>query len=182
MSEDSHVPPPGKEERHGKFKIRDFLPAKIALEQKTSVLVLTAIITLLGITAYVTIPKEASPEITIPMIAVSTPYPGVSPGDMETLVTRVIEEELNNIPDMASLTSTTVEGYSSIVAEFGSGVDMNEALQRVKDKVDLAKPDLPVDALDPMIMEFVLSEFPIMQVNVSGEYSLVQLKDVAEDL
>jgi hypothetical protein len=116
------------------------------------------------------------------MIHVGTVYPGVAPNDMETLVTRVIEEELNNIPEIKELTSTSVEGYSSVVAEFDTGMNMDEALQKVREKVDLAKPKLPADAEDPVLMEFNLSEFPIMQVNISGEYSLVQLKDVAEDL
>src|SRR5690606_13396174 len=107
------------------------------------------IIAVMGIVSYISIPKESSPEVTIPMIAVNTPYPGVSPGDMETLVTRVIEEELNNIPEIGTLSSTSVEGYSSITAEFETGTDMNEALQKVREKVDLAKPDLPTDAQDP---------------------------------
>ncbi|MEX0912838.1 MAG: efflux RND transporter permease subunit [Gemmatimonadota bacterium] len=145
-------------------------------------LVMLAIILVLGVISYGAVPKEANPEITIPIIAVSTMYPGVSPGDMETLVTRVIEEELNDISDLRTLSSTSVEGYSSITAEFSTGTDMNEALQKVRERVDLARPELPADANDPMIMEFVLSEFPIMQVNISGDYSLVQLKEVATDL
>jgi multidrug efflux pump len=181
MTEPTPAPPRdgGAEEM---YTARDFPLTSLALRNRISVLVMLAIIAIMGIISYVTIPKESSPEVTIPMIAVNTPYPGVSPRDMETLVTRVIEEELNNIPEIGTLSSTSVEGYSSITAEFESGTDMNEALQKVREKVDLAKPDLPTDAQDPMIMEFVISEFPIMQVNISGNYSLVQLKEVATDL
>jgi multidrug efflux pump len=163
----------------GSFRARDFPLTSLALRNRISVLVMLGIILILGIISYSAVPKEASPEITIPMIAVNTVYPGVSPGDMETLVTRVIEEELNTIAELRNLSSTSVEGYSNIMAEFGTGTDMNEALQKVREKVDLAKPNLPSDAHDPSIMEFVLSEFPIMQVNISGSYSLVQLKDLA---
>jgi multidrug efflux pump len=166
----------------GGYRDREFRPTVLALRNRISILVMLAIIVIMGVISYGSVPKEANPEITIPMLVVNTAYPGVSPGDMEILVTRVIEEELNNIADVRTLTSTSVEGYSSITVEFGIGTDMNEALQKVREKVDLAKPDLPSDALDPMIMEIVLSEFPIMQVNIAGEYSLVQLKDVATDL
>src|SRR5690606_21791268 len=176
------IPPPaepGGEERSG---MRNFRLTALALGNRISILVLVAIIVIMGVISYQQIPKEANPEITMPMVAVNTIYPGVSPGDMETLVTRVIEEELNNIPEVSTLTSTTVEGYSSILAEFSTDTDMNEALQKVRERVDLARPELPADAEEPMIMEFNMSEFPIMQVNVSGEYSQVQLKEVAEDL
>ncbi|MEX2583371.1 MAG: efflux RND transporter permease subunit [Gemmatimonadota bacterium] len=174
--------PPRDDDDPKRGRPREFRPTNFALDSKISVLVLVAIIAIMGIISYRAIPKEANPEITMPMVAVNTSYPGVSPGDMETLVTRVIEEELNNISDLETLTSTTVEGYSSITAEFGTQVDMNEALQKVRERVDLARPELPSDANDPMIMEFNMAEFPIMQVNVSGEYSLVQLKEIATDL
>src|SRR5690606_36994045 len=147
-----------------------------------SALALLAMVTLIGIASYVSIPKESSPEITIPMISIATYYPGVSPKDMETLVTRPIEEEVNKIPEVTDLTSTSDQGMSYIIAEFGSDMDMDEALQKVREKVDLAKPDLPPEAEEPIISEFNLSEFPIMQVNISGEYDLVQLKDVAENV
>jgi multidrug efflux pump len=128
------------------------------------------------------VPKESSPEITVPMIHVGTVYAGVAPKDMETLVTRVIEEELNKIPDIKELRSTSDMGYSSIIAEFDNGMNMDEALQKVREKIDLARPKLPSDAEDPVLSEFNFADWPIMQVNVSGRYDLVRLKDVAEDL
>jgi multidrug efflux pump subunit AcrB len=115
-------------------------------------------------------------------VIVNTIYPGVSPGDIETLLTRPLEDELNTIADVKTITSTSTEGYSSINVEFEAGMDMNEALQRVREKVDIAKPELPPAAEEPEILEINLSEFPIMQVNVAGPYSLVRLRDVAEDL
>lgn len=181
MSAPTPVPPPIGEEEES-FKVRDFPLTSLALKNRISVLVMLGIVVLMGIVSYRTIPKEAAPEVELPMVAVNTSYPGVSPVDMETLVTRVIEEELNNVADLTTLTSTSVEGYSSVIAEFSTDVDMDEALQKVRERVDLARPELPADANEPMIMEFVMSDFPIMQVNVSGEYSLVQLKEVAENL
>lgn len=163
-------------------RFKEFAITSFAVGNRTAVLVLLAIVTLGGLASYLSIPKESSPAIEIPMIAVNTVYPGVSPADMETLVTRPIEEELNRIPDLKELTSTSVEGYSSVVAEFGTHVNLEDALARVREKVDLARPKLPSDADDPSIVEFDFSEFPIMQVNLSGEYGLVRLKDIGEEL
>ncbi len=163
-------------------KPRFFGPTNLAIGNRVSVLALFAIVALLGVSAYVSIPKESTPEIVIPMVSISTIYPGVSPMDMETLVTRVIEDELNTIPEITELSSVSVQGYSSVTAEFQSDMDMDAALQKVREKVDLAKPDLPADAEDPIISEFNFSDFPIMQVNISGKYDLVRLKEVAEEL
>jgi multidrug efflux pump len=101
---------------------------------------------------------------------------------METLVTRPLEDELNTISDVREMTSTSTEGYSSITVEFATSVDMDEALQRVREKVDLARPDLPSDAEEPSIIEIDISEMPIMQVNLAGEYGLVRLKEIGEEL
>jgi multidrug efflux pump len=163
-------------------KFRNFRLTTFAVNHPTSALVLLAIIGILGLISYSSIPKESRPEIVVPIVAVNTAYPGVSPNDIETLVTRKIEEEVNTIPEIKQLTSTSVEGYSSVVAEFNSGMNMEEALRKVREKVDRARPKLPADAREPSVLEFNLSEIPILQVNVSGEYGLVQLKDVAEDL
>ena len=167
---------------HHKGEHRQFRLTNFALNHRTSTMMLLAIIAIMGVISYRSVPKEASPEITIPIIAVNTIYPGVSPKDMETLVARPLEEELNGIADIKELTSTSVEGYTSIIAEFENGMDMDDALQKVREKVDLAKPELPADAEEPSVMEFNLSEFPIMQVNISGPYGLERLKEVAEDV
>ena len=163
-------------------RFKEFGLTSLAVGNRIAVLVLLVMITVGGLASYLSIPKESSPAIEIPMIAVNTLYPGVSPSDMESLVTRPIEEELNRIADLKELTSTSVEGYSSVVAEFETGVVIEDALARVREKVDLARSKLPSDAEDPSIMEFDFSEVPIMQVNLSGEYGLVRLKDIGEEL
>lgn len=166
-------------ERQG---FRNFRPTTFAVRHPTSMLVLLVIIGLMGLLSYASIPKESRPEIVIPIVAVNTMYPGVSPNDIETLITLRIEEEVNAIPEIKQLTSTSVEGYSSVVAEFNTGMDMEEALRKVREKVDRARPKLPADAQEPEVLEYNLAEIPIMQVNISGEYGLVQLKEVAESL
>ena len=165
---------------HGVF--REFKLTSFAVDHPTSVLVLAGIIIFAGINSYITVPKESSPEITIPNIVVNTIYPGVAPEDIETLITRPLEDELNTIRDVKTITSTSVEGYSSINIEFDVGVDMNEALQQVRERVDIAKPELPSAAEEPQIFEINFEDFPIMQVNIAGDYDLVRLREVAEDL
>jgi multidrug efflux pump subunit AcrB len=169
-------------ERQGRGVFRQFKLTSLAVDHPTSALVLVVILVVSGLVAYARIPREANPEITIPNIIVTTIYPGVAPRDIETLITRRIEDELNTIADVKSVTSTSIEGYSSINVEFTAGIDMNEALQQVREKVDIAKPDLPDAAEEPQIFEINFSEFPIMQVNIAGEYDLVRLREVAEDI
>ena len=161
-------------------RFKEFGLTTFAVGHRTSVVMLFIIICFAGLMAYSSIPKESTPEVTLPMVAVNTLFPGVSPADVETLVTRPIEEELNTISEVQEMISTSVEGYSSISVEFAVGTDLNEALQKVREKVDLARPKLPSDAEEPSIIEFNFSEFPIMQVNLAGEYGLVRLKEIGE--
>lgn len=177
---DSNITNGTPEKKAGKQK--EFWLSSFSINNRTSVLVLIALIAVMGIVSYLTIPKESFPNITVPNVFVVTIYPGVSPSDMESLVTRKLEDELSNISDIKTMTSTSSEGYSNINLEFSTDMDIDEALQQVREKVDLAKPELPEDAEEPLIQEVNLSEFPIMQVNLSGDYSLDILKDIAEDL
>jgi len=163
-------------------RFKEFALTNFAVGHRTSVVMLFAFVTVAGLVSYMNIPKESSPQIAIPLLVVNTMYPGVSPADIETLVTRPLEDELNTISDVREMTSTSVEGYSSITVEFSLNVDMGEALQKVREKVDLAKPNLPSDAEEPSIVEIDISEFPIMQVNLAGEYGLVRLKEIGEEL
>lgn len=161
---------------------KEFPVTSFAVDHSTSVIVLFLFVTIAGLLSYRAIPKESFPEAEIPNIVVNTIYPGVSPADVESQVTRKIEEELSTISDVKELTSTSVEGYSSVAAEFESDVNMDEALQKVREKVDLARPELPADAEDPSIVEFSMADIPVMQVNLAGGYGLVRLKELGEDL
>jgi len=149
-------------------------------------MLVTFIIVIAGVISYTSMPKEAFPEIITPEIYVSTPYPGNSPLDIEKLITRPLEKELKSISGIDEITSTSVQGFSSIRVLFDFSVPVDEALRKVKDKVDIAKanPDFPKDLpADPNIFEMNFSELvPIMNINLSGEFSLEQLKEYAEYL
>lgn len=163
--------------------IREFGLSSLSVNNQTSVVILVLIITVLGILAYRTMPKESFPEIVIPTVYVGTAYPGNSPVDMENLITRPIEKELKSINNVKSIKSTSVQDFSSVVIEFNPGVEISKAIQDVKDAVDKAKSELPTDLdQDPDVIEVNTSDFPIMNVNLSGNFSEEELKKFGEYL
>ncbi|WP_162416185.1 efflux RND transporter permease subunit [Cyclobacterium roseum] len=171
------------EDSSKKGVIREFGISSLSVDNRTSVVILTLIITFLGIFAYRTMPKESFPEIVIPTVYVGTAYPGNSPVDMENLITRPIEKELKSINNLKDVSSTSIQDFSSIVVEFNPNVDISKALQDVKDAVDKAKSELPTDLdRDPDVLEINTSEFPIMNVNISGNYTEQELKQYGEYL
>ncbi len=162
-------------------KIKEFFATSWAIDNKTSIYVLAILISILGMMNYYFIPKEQFPQVVIPYIVVSTPYPGTSPEDIENLVTRPIEKQLKSIANVKKMTSNSVQDFSSIVVEFDPDLAIETAKQRVRDAVDKSKSDLPTDLpSDPQIMDIDLSEFPVMYLNISGNYSLDKLKHYAE--
>ncbi|MDF2157075.1 efflux RND transporter permease subunit [Algoriphagus sp. CAU 1675] len=163
--------------------IREFGLSSFSVDNSTSVIILTLIITVLGLGAYRTMPKESFPEVVIPTVYVGTPYPGNSPVDMENLITRPIEKELKGLNDVKDIKSTSVQDFSSIVITFSPGVEITKAIQDVKDAVDQAKSELPTDLdQDPSVLEINTSDFPIMNVNLTGNYSEAELKKFGEYL
>nr|WKN36290.1 efflux RND transporter permease subunit [Tunicatimonas sp. TK19036] len=162
---------------------RHFGLSSASVNNRTSVIILTFIIAVLGITSYLTMPKENFPEVVIPTIYVGTPYPGNSPVDIENLITRPIEKEIKGVSGVDDIKSTSVQDYSTIVVEFNPDMDISRALQDVKDAVDQAKSELPTDLdQDPNVFEVNLQDLPFMYINISGDYSLDELKTYGEYL
>ncbi|GCC53385.1 AcrB/AcrD/AcrF family protein [Chryseotalea sanaruensis] len=162
---------------------KEFGLTTFSLKNNTMVMFLTALITIVGISTYVSMPKDSYPEIKQPIVYIGTPYPGNSPIDMENLVTRQIEKELNTISEIDNIKSTSVQDYSTIIVEFDPKISTEQALSKVKDAVDRAKPELPQDLpADPNVFELNFSEFPIMNINLAGNYTLEELKRYGEYL
>lgn len=161
---------------------REFKLTTLALKNRNTVFLLTLIIIIFGLLSYSKLPKELFPDIVIPTVMVQTTYLGNSPIDIENLVTRPIEKELEGINGIKDLSSISAQDASMIFIEFNTGIDIEDALDDVKDAVDKAKSELPNDQslFDPLIMDFDLSEFPILNINLSGDFSLEELKDYAE--
>ena len=124
---------------------------------------------LAGTMAYVSIPKEAEPDIQIPILYVSMHYTGISPEDSERLLLRPMETALKSITGIKKMTSTAYQGGGNVLIEFQAGADLKKALDDVRNKVDMARPELPDGADEPTVNEVNLSEFPILVITLSGD-------------
>ncbi|MGE4440555.1 MAG: efflux RND transporter permease subunit [Desulfomicrobium sp.] len=154
-----------------------------AQRRQPLVMVSLLLIIVAGLYSYAKLPREAAPDIQIPYIFVTTTYEGVAPEDMEKLVTIPLERKLKGLEGVEELTSQSDDGTSTIAIKFLPSVDIDDALQKVRDKVDQASGDLPSDLEDdPLVAEMNFSDMPIIQVVLSGPFSLKRLKVFAEDL
>ncbi|WP_031528287.1 efflux RND transporter permease subunit [Dyadobacter crusticola] len=153
------------------------------VENRTTIYIFTFIITLAGFMVYNNLPKEQFPDIKIPQIYINTIYFGTAPADIENTINKPIEKQLKSLSGVKKIKSNALQDVSVILVEFTPDVAVEVALQRVRDAVDKAKTDLPQN-LDsgPTAQDVNFSEFPIMNVNIAGNYSLKQLKQYAEDL
>lgn len=155
----------------------------LAVRQRISVMVLALVILVFGTYCYNALPRESEPDVTIPNVFVSTSYKGVSAADIETSITINIEKKLKGLEGVKTIKSVSAEGLSSINIEFVSGTDIDDALRKVKDRVDEASGDLPVDLEDdPSVFEVNFSELPIVVFSLSGDCGLVCLKDIADEI
>ena len=153
-----------------------------AIRNRTTVWVLVVLIIITGLYSYITLPRESAPDIPLPIVSVTTAYEGVSPRDMENFVTQEIEQELSSLKGLKEIRSTSAEGLSLIIIEFQPDIVIEDALQYVRDRVDIAKAELPENAEEPVIQELNIAEFPIMLIAISGEVSPVRLKRIADDM
>jgi len=163
--------------------VREFRLTTLALQNRNTVLLLIGLLVIFGMMAYRTMPLEMFPQVNLPYVFVNTVYAGNSPVDIENLITRPLEKEINTISGIKQLRSVSAQDNSNIFIEFNSNVRIEKALQDVKDAVDKAKSELPNDLrVDPMVIELDFNEFPIINVNLSGDFSLDELKEHAEYL
>ncbi|NQW29533.1 MAG: efflux RND transporter permease subunit [Ignavibacteria bacterium] len=154
-----------------------------AVENRTTIYVLTAIIFIIGYASYVRLPKEQFPDVVVPTILVTTINAGTSPIDVENLITRQIEKQIKSVADVKKVTSQSIQDASVITVEFTTDITPTLAKQRVSDAVDRAKADLPNDLTKgPDVAEIDFSEFPIMFVNIAGNVGLDNLKKYADEL
>ncbi len=155
---------------------------KFFVNKFSAVSVLSLLIVFVGITAYNSLPRESAPEVKVPLIFITTNYPGVSAKDMESLVTEEIEGLLDGVEDATKITSTTRQGVSAITVEFSPNTDVEVARRRVRERVDIAKADLPVDANEPIVQELNFSRQPILILNLSNPAGLEILTPTADFL
>ncbi|MBR9925641.1 MAG: efflux RND transporter permease subunit [Gammaproteobacteria bacterium] len=148
---------------------------------RTTLLLLVGLL-LAGTTAWQMIPKEANPDVTIPIIYVSLSLEGVSPEDGERLLVRPMEQELRGIEGLRKFTAQSSEGHGSVTLEFDPGFDPDTALSDVRERVDIARSSLPDEADEPRVMEVNVSEFPVLSIGLSGELDTREQVTIARRL
>ena len=139
-----------------------------AIKRRKVVLAVTLVATLFGLYAYLTLPREADPDITVPFVSIVVPYPGVSPEDSERLLVRPMERELQSIPGLKEMNGRAIEGAALITLEFEVNFDKNKVLEDVRAKVDLARGRFPPDAQPPAIEEANISDDPVIGIVLAG--------------
>ncbi len=165
------------------MSFKEFKISSLSINNRTSVYLLTVLITLIGIFSYVTLPKESFPEVEIPIFSVVTIYAGASPADIENVITRPIEQELKGIDGIDKISSVSKQAVSIITIEFLTSKDKLVAQQEVNDAVEKARADLPTQLTqEPQVNDFNLDDQPILNINLSGDFDLVELKRFADEI
>lgn len=153
-----------------------------ALNRSRTVVSILVLILIAGMVAFVQIPKESSPDVNIPIIYVRLVHTGISPEDAERLLVRPLELEMRTIEGVKEMRSTAYEGGATVLLEFEAGFDADQALDDVRERVDIAKSELPDDTEEPIVNEVNISLFPILTVTVAGNLPERTLLRLARDL
>ncbi|MDE0114416.1 MAG: efflux RND transporter permease subunit, partial [Albidovulum sp.] len=146
------------------------------------VLAMVALSLAAGVLAYTGLPKEGAPDIEVPALFISVPFPGISAEDSEQLLVRPLESRLKDLDGLESINSTAAEGYAGVFLEFEFGWDKSNTIAEVRDKLNKAQTDFPEGADQATISEINFSEFPIIVVTLSGELPERTLVRVARTL
>ena len=153
-----------------------------ALSRSRTVIAVLVLLLIAGFSSYVNIPKEARPDVNVPIIYVSMSLKGISPEDAERLLVRPMEAEVKSIEGVKEIRSSAFQGGANVLMEFEAGFNADLALADVREKVDIAKADLPVDADEARVEEVNLSLFPIIIVTLGGEVPERSLLKIGRDL
>ena len=156
---------------------------ELAMRRSRTVVLSLLVVLIGGLVAYVSIPKEAEPDIEIPFIYVSIEHEGISPEDSERLLVRPMEQELRSIEGVKEMIANAYEGGANVHLEFDAGIDTKRALQDVREKVDLAQAKLPNETDEPTVNEVKMSRFdPMLVLNIAGDVPERTLTTIARDL
>ena len=153
-----------------------------AVRNTRLVLALVVVVMIAGTIAFMEIPKEAQPDIPIPMIVVQVAYPGISPEDSARLLVKPLEANLSSVEGIKTMTSRAYQGTAVILLEFDVNFDKRKALEDVRAQVDETRSRLPQAADPPTVQEFNVSLFPVITVALSGNVPERTLHNLARDL
>jgi HAE1 family hydrophobic/amphiphilic exporter-1 len=154
---------------------------RLAIHRPVTMFMISGVITLLGVISLTKLPVDLMPEFEQPTINVRTSYPGVGPLEMEELITRPIEQAVSAVPGLTRVESSSSEGNSQVRLNFDWGMDLAEATDEVRTRIDRVRGRLPEDADNPTIFKFDSNTLPVLQIGVEGDYDPVTLREVAEN-
>ncbi len=152
------------------------------LNKRQFTAILIAGLVVWGVSSAVFITKESAPEVQIPIGIVTTVLPGASSEDIERLVTDKIEDRLTNLPDLDKMTSSSKSGVSVVVVQFNASANIDKSIQKLKDEVDKAKPDLPEEAKAPNVSDVNFVDQPVQMISVSADLPFVSFAKLSDDL
>ena len=153
---------------------------RLAIERPVTMFMLSGVIVLIGAVSLARLPVDLMPDVSYPSITVRVGYTGVGPLEMEELVTRPIEQAMAAVAGLERLESTSSEGNSRVTLNLAWGMDLNEAADDVRSRIDRVRGRLPEDADPPTVFKFDSTSMPIMSVGVEGDYDRVKLREIAE--
>lgn len=156
--------------------------AELSIRRPVFISCLIIIIMTLGLISIKKIPVDLFPNVNFPVLLINTTYPGASPEEVETLVSKVIEQELNNLPGIKQLSSKNTEGRSYVIAEFTAETDIKYAEQQIRDRIAAAKKKLPNDVNDTSIKQIDPADKPILILALQGNYLNAQLHELADNI
>ena len=154
---------------------------RLAIQRPVTMFMLSAVVVLLGAISVVPVPVELMPDVTFPSITVRVGYGGVGPQEIEQLIVRPLEQSLAAVPGLEQINSTAAEGSGTVRLNFAWGVDLNDAADEVRTRMDRVRGRLPTEADPPNILKFDASAQPIMTIGVEGNYDRVTLRELAEN-
>lgn len=146
------------------------------------IFLLIIVMVVAGIIALRGLPLESTPEVDLGIISIGVSLPGASPASVEDLIIKKIEKEVSKVADIDTMTSTSQNSFGTVVIQFKNGVDINTALQEVKEKVDIAKRDFPEGTKEPTVSEVNFSDTPIWIFSLSGNKTPLELNEIAKDI
>lgn len=135
-----------------------------------------------GIYSYIKLPRESNPEVKIPVAVITDVYSGASPADVEELVTKKIETNISGVQGIDKITSTSANSFSSVVVQFDSNQDVDDATRKLRDKLTSIRNDIPADANDPEVVEISLDNTPIATFELTGPYGGFTMRTYAENI
>lgn len=160
--------------------MKALIEASFAVPRTVMVALMATIIA--GFVAYMEIPKESSPDVPIPVIYVSVAYPGIAPEDAVRLLVKPLERELKGLRGVEEIRAVAAQGHASVILEFQPGFDADQALERVRNRVDRARTELPEGTEQPRVQQVNTALFPVLVINLYGQVSERTRVRLARDL